>query len=77
MTPMCHVGVVTWCLSANHSSPHSGPILSHMHALELQLCMNVLSSCFVHEMHEMSNHNKFQEKKRREAHGQQKGGGWD
>ena len=28
VTPMCHVGVVTWCLSANHSSPHSGPILS-------------------------------------------------
>ena len=25
---MCHVGVVTWCLSANHSSPHNGPILS-------------------------------------------------
>ena len=22
------MGVVTWCLSANHSSPHSGPILS-------------------------------------------------
>ena len=28
VTPMCHMGVVTWCLSANHSSPHSGPILS-------------------------------------------------
>ena len=28
-----------------------------MHALELRLCTNVLSSCFVHEMHEMSNHN--------------------
>ena len=32
-----------------------------MHALELQLCTNVLSSCFVHEMHEMSNHNSAQE----------------
>ena len=31
--------------------------LLHMHALELWLCTNVLSSCFVHEMHEMSNHN--------------------
>ena len=31
--------------------------LLHMHALELRLCTNVLSSCFVHEMHKMSNHN--------------------
>ena len=34
-----------------------------MHALELQLCTNVLSSCFVHEMHEMSNHNNYHHNK--------------
>ena len=27
--------------------------------IRLQLCTNVLSSCFEHEMHEMSNHNKY------------------
>ena len=30
-----------------------------MHALELQLCTNVLSSCFVLNLHEMSDHNTF------------------
>ena len=33
--------------------------LLHLHALELWLCTNDLSSELVHEMHEMSNHNKY------------------
>ena len=39
VTPMCHMGVVTWCLSANHSSPHSVPILSHKVKNNVNLCL--------------------------------------
>ena len=33
--------------------------LLHIHALEIQLCTNVLSSELVHEIHQMSNHNNI------------------
>ena len=36
--------------------------LLHLHALELRLCTNDLSSKLVHEMHEMSNHNSMKMK---------------
>ena len=45
LTPMCHMGVVMCCLSANHSLPHSGPILSYMYFPDLPLPFFFLFDC--------------------------------